>query len=128
MMFKARILRAIRVAARLGFRISKETAHFIKHLSFLVQRIDRVYMLYITAASILQRYICILGHIIFVSVIYLLLNVQGRILMEMNYMLAYGSAEASLRLLWKFGILEIILPIQVKFHTSVSLFVGILFV
>ncbi|XP_018480464.1 uncharacterized protein LOC108851524 isoform X1 [Raphanus sativus] len=76
----ARILRAIRVAARLGFRISKETAHFIKHLSFLVQRIDR-----------------------------------GRILMEMNYMLAYGSAEASLRLLWKFGILEIILPIQAAY-------------
>jgi len=40
--------------------------------------------------------------------------VQGRILMEMNYMLAYGSAEASLRLLWKFGILEILLPIQVN--------------
>jgi len=34
--------------------------------------------------------------------------------MEMNYMLAYGSAEASLRLLWKFGILEILLPIQVN--------------
>lgn len=31
-------------------------------------------------------------------------------------MLAYGSAEASLRLLWKFGILEIILPIQVSFN------------
>lgn len=43
-------------------------------------------------------------------------NVQGRILMEMNYMLAYGSAEPSLRLLWKFGILEIILPIQVSFN------------
>lgn len=35
--------------------------------------------------------------------------------MEMNYMLAYGSAEASLRLLWKFGLLEILLPIQVWF-------------
>ena len=33
--------------------------------------------------------------------------------MEVNYMLAYGSAEASLRLLWKFGLLEILLPIQV---------------
>ncbi|CAH8365175.1 unnamed protein product [Eruca vesicaria subsp. sativa] len=76
----ARILRAIRVAARLGFRISKETAHFIKHLSFLVQRLDK-----------------------------------GRILMEMNYMLAYGSAEASLRFLWKFGILEFILPIQAAY-------------
>lgn len=38
---------------------------------------------------------------------------QGRLLMEMNYMLAYGSAEASLRLLWKFGLLEVLLPIQV---------------
>jgi tRNA nucleotidyltransferase/poly(A) polymerase len=38
---------------------------------------------------------------------------QGRIIMEMNYMLAYGSAEASLRLLWKFGLLEFLLPIQV---------------
>lgn len=41
-------------------------------------------------------------------------NVQGRILMEMNYILAYGSAEASLRLLWKFGLLETLLPIQVN--------------
>ncbi|XP_010550754.1 PREDICTED: uncharacterized protein LOC104821535 [Tarenaya hassleriana] len=76
----ARILRAIRIAARLGFRISKETAHFVKNLSFLVKRLDK-----------------------------------GRIMMEMNYMLAYGSAEASLRLLWKFGILEILLPIQAAY-------------
>ena len=33
--------------------------------------------------------------------------------MEMNYMLAYGSAEASMRLLWKFGLLDILLPHQV---------------
>jgi tRNA nucleotidyltransferase/poly(A) polymerase len=33
--------------------------------------------------------------------------------MEMNYMLAYGSAEASLRLLWRFGLLEHLLPFQV---------------
>lgn len=33
--------------------------------------------------------------------------------MEMNYMMAYGSAEPSLRLLWKFGLLEILLPVQV---------------
>lgn len=33
--------------------------------------------------------------------------------MEMNYMLAYGSAEASLRLLWKMNVLEMLLPIQV---------------
>lgn len=33
--------------------------------------------------------------------------------MEVNYMMAYGSAEASLRLLWKLGLLEILLPVQV---------------
>ncbi|KAJ4728866.1 putative Poly(A) polymerase [Melia azedarach] len=76
----ARILRAIRIAARLGFRFSRETAHFVKHLSLSVLKLDR-----------------------------------GRLLMEMNYMLAYGSAEASLRLLWKFGLLEILLPIQAAY-------------
>lgn len=76
----ARILRAIRIAARLGFRISKETAHSIKDLSCLILRLDK-----------------------------------GRLLMEMNYMMAYGSAEASLRLLWKFGLLELLLPIQAAY-------------
>ena len=33
--------------------------------------------------------------------------------MEMNHMLAYGSGEASLRLLWKFGLLDILFPFQV---------------
>ncbi|KAM5571565.1 hypothetical protein ABKV19_011909 [Rosa sericea] len=76
----ARILRAIRIAARLGFRISKETANSIKKLSYSILRLDK-----------------------------------GRILMEMNYMMAYGSAEASLRLLWKFGLLELLLPIQAAY-------------
>lgn len=40
--FPARILRGTRIAARLGFTISKETAHFLKNLSFLVQRLHRV--------------------------------------------------------------------------------------
>ncbi|XP_060197024.1 uncharacterized protein LOC132626235 [Lycium barbarum] len=43
---------------------------------------------------------------------------KGRILLEMNYMLAYGSAEASFRLLWKFGLLEILLPIQASYFIS----------
>ncbi|KAL2903736.1 Poly(A) polymerase I [Bienertia sinuspersici] len=43
---------------------------------------------------------------------------RGRILMEMNYMLAYGSAEASLRLLWKYGLLEILLPLQAAYFVS----------
>ncbi|KAK3018158.1 hypothetical protein RJ639_003828, partial [Escallonia herrerae] len=79
----ARILRGVRIAARLGFRFAKETAHSVKELSYLLSRLDR-----------------------------------GRFLMEMNYMLAYGSAEASLRLLWKFGLLEILLPIQAAYFVS----------
>ncbi|KAK6148015.1 hypothetical protein DH2020_018927 [Rehmannia glutinosa] len=67
----ARILRAIRIAARLGFRFSKDTAVAVKRLSASVLRLDR-----------------------------------GRLLMEVNYMMAYGSAEASLRLLWKLGLLK----------------------
>ncbi|KAK3018252.1 hypothetical protein RJ639_004487, partial [Escallonia herrerae] len=79
----ARILRGVRIAARLGFRFAKGTAHSVKELSYLLSRLDR-----------------------------------GRFLMEMNYMLAYGSAEASLRLLWKFGLLEILLPIQAEYFVS----------
>lgn len=40
--YAARILRAIRIASRLGFRISKETAHFVKNLSLSVLRLDKV--------------------------------------------------------------------------------------
>ncbi|XP_031091360.1 uncharacterized protein LOC115996301 isoform X2 [Ipomoea triloba] len=76
----ARILRAVRIAARLGFCFQREMALTIKNLSSSVLRLDR-----------------------------------GRLLMEMNYMLAYGSAEASLRLLWRFGLLEILLPIQAAY-------------
>ncbi|KAK9684332.1 hypothetical protein RND81_10G203100 [Saponaria officinalis] len=73
----ARILRAVRVAARLGFRLERETAQCVRNSSYSILRLDK-----------------------------------GRFLLEMNYMLAYGSAEASLRLLWRFGLLEIILPHQ----------------
>ncbi|KAH6820728.1 tRNA nucleotidyltransferase/polyA polymerase family protein [Perilla frutescens var. hirtella] len=76
----ARILRAVRIAARLDFRFSKETALAVRRLSATILRLDR-----------------------------------GRLLMEVNYMLAYGSAEASLRLLWKLGLLEILLPIQAAY-------------
>ncbi|MFS7971378.1 putative polynucleotide adenylyltransferase [Helianthus anomalus] len=76
----ARILRAIRIAARLGFGFSRETARAIKHLAHSVLQLD-----------------------------------MGRHLMEMNYMLAYGSAEPSLRLLWRFGLLELLLPIQAAY-------------
>ncbi|XP_027920697.1 uncharacterized protein LOC114178797 [Vigna unguiculata] len=76
----ARILRAIRIAARLGFSISRETAQAIKNLSSSVLRLDK-----------------------------------SRLLMEINYMLAYGSGEASLRLLWRFGLLDILLPFQAAY-------------
>ncbi|KAF9671767.1 hypothetical protein SADUNF_Sadunf12G0082800 [Salix dunnii] len=76
----ARILRAVRIAARLGFRFTRETAHFVKNLSHSLLRLDK-----------------------------------PRIMMEMNYMLAYGSAEASLRILWKFGLLELLLPFQAAY-------------
>ncbi|XP_075656590.1 uncharacterized protein LOC142626771 isoform X1 [Castanea sativa] len=79
----ARILRAVRIAARLRFRFTREIALSVRELSSSVLRLDK-----------------------------------GRILMEMNYMLAFGSAEASLRLLWRFGLLEILLPIQASYFAS----------
>ncbi|XP_023876310.1 uncharacterized protein LOC111988755 isoform X1 [Quercus suber] len=79
----ARILRAVRIAARLRFRFTREIALSVRELSSSVSRLDK-----------------------------------GRILMEMNYMLAFGSAEASLRLLWRFGLLEILLPIQASYFAS----------
>ncbi|XP_027124606.1 uncharacterized protein [Coffea arabica] len=79
----ARILRAIRIGARLQFRFAKDTALSVKKLTSSILRLDR-----------------------------------GRLLMEMNYMLAYGSAESSLRLLWRFGLLEILLPIQAAYFVD----------
>ncbi|XP_013613558.1 PREDICTED: poly(A) polymerase I isoform X2 [Brassica oleracea var. oleracea] len=78
---KARILRAIRIAARLGFSLTKDVAVSVKELSTSLLRLD-----------------------------------PSRVQMEINYMLAYGSAEASLRLLWRFGLMEILLPIQSMFR------------
>ncbi|ESQ34052.1 hypothetical protein EUTSA_v10007307mg [Eutrema salsugineum] len=80
---KARILRAIRIAARLGFSLTKEVAVSVKELSSSLLRLD-----------------------------------PSRVQMEINYMLAYGSAEASLRLLWRFGLMEILLPIQASYFVS----------
>ncbi|CAL9216511.1 unnamed protein product [Arabidopsis halleri] len=79
----ARILRAIRIAARLGFSLTKDVAISVKELSSSLLRLD-----------------------------------PSRIRMEINYMLAYGSAEASLRLLWRFGLMEILLPIQASYLVS----------
>lgn len=48
----------------------------------------------------------------------------------MNYMLAFGSSEASLRLLWRFGLLEFLLPVQVCSFSSpvhILLFLSLFF-
>lgn len=78
-----RILRAVRIAARLHFGFTRDLALSLKELSHSVRRLDK-----------------------------------GRIHLELNYMLAYGSAEASLRLMWRFGLLEILLPIQASYFVS----------
>ncbi|GAY36825.1 hypothetical protein CUMW_024820 [Citrus unshiu] len=43
---------------------------------------------------------------------------KRRIVMELNHMLAFGSAEASFRLLWRFGLLKILIPVQVRRHLT----------
>ncbi|KAH9329312.1 hypothetical protein KI387_001420, partial [Taxus chinensis] len=79
----ARILRGIRIAARLNFKFSRDTARAIQDFSHTILRLDKV-----------------------------------RLMMEMNYMLAFGAGEASLRLLWRFGLLEILLPMQAAYLVS----------
>ncbi|KAI3794320.1 hypothetical protein L1987_36949 [Smallanthus sonchifolius] len=76
----ARILRGLRIAARLGLSFSKDIETAIhKH-----------------ASSILSLS-------------------QSRIMMEMDYMLSFGAAESSIRLLHRFHILEILLPFQAAY-------------
>lgn len=40
--------------------------------------------------------------------------IQTRLQLEVNTMMAYGSSERSVRLLWRYGILEYILPLQAR--------------
>ncbi|XP_008789358.2 poly(A) polymerase I-like [Phoenix dactylifera] len=75
----ARILRGLRIVARLGLRFSKETAEAIQDYSASIITLDKT-----------------------------------RLLMELNFMLAYGAAESSIHLLQKFKLLEILLP----FHAA----------
>ena len=102
--FTARILRAIRIAARLGFSLTKDVAVSVKELSTSLLRLDPVYLSFFSLVLLL---LARFGLNIFSRLL------QSRVQMEINYMLAYGSAEASLRLLWRFGLMEILLPIQV---------------
>ncbi|XP_077246836.1 uncharacterized protein LOC143886662 [Tasmannia lanceolata] len=76
----ARILRGLRIAARLGLAFSKETATAIQDLSSSIMNLDK-----------------------------------SRLMMELNFMLAYGAAERSLRVLQNFKVLEIMLPIHAAY-------------
>ncbi|CAM0870503.1 unnamed protein product [Alopecurus aequalis] len=76
----ARILRAMRVAARLGFQFSSETSTAIRDLSPSIINIDK-----------------------------------ARLGLEMKYMLSHGAAESSVRLLRKYGLLDILLPFQAAY-------------
>ncbi|XP_068468669.1 uncharacterized protein [Phaseolus vulgaris] len=40
---------------------------------------------------------------------------KSRIMIELKYMLSYGAAEPSLRLLWKFKLLEFLLPVHAAY-------------
>ncbi|KAJ8625669.1 hypothetical protein MRB53_034199 [Persea americana] len=73
----ARILRALRIAARLGLHFSRDTAAAMCNLSSSIVKLEK-----------------------------------SRLMMEMNFMLAYGAAESSLCLLHRFRLLDIMLPVH----------------
>ncbi|GAQ90143.1 hypothetical protein KFL_006050050 [Klebsormidium nitens] len=77
----ARVLRAIRIAARTGFHLTGELERAV--------------------ASVGRAAVLSLG--------------KSRLLLELNVMLSYGSAERSLALLWRTGLLEILLPLQAEY-------------
>ncbi|KAB2623832.1 hypothetical protein D8674_040848 [Pyrus ussuriensis x Pyrus communis] len=87
----ARILRAIRIAARLGFCISKETAHAVKSLSYSILRLDKVFQ---ELFDFHFTYYC-------------------RVLSY--FLITSCFREGFVRLLWKFGLLELLLPIQAAY-------------
>ncbi|KAL4577764.1 hypothetical protein LXL04_013877 [Taraxacum kok-saghyz] len=76
----ARILRALRIAARLGLSLSKEIKSAIFKQTSSVSRLGKF-----------------------------------RTMMEINYMLSYGAAESSFSLLYKYHLLEILLPFQAAY-------------
>ncbi|KAH7566183.1 hypothetical protein JRO89_XS08G0111900 [Xanthoceras sorbifolium] len=75
----ARMLRGLRIAARLGLSLTKDTETAIHKLSSSIEKLD-----------------------------------QFRLMLELNYMLSYGAAEASICLLHRFNLLEMFLP----FHAA----------
>ncbi|KAK4261672.1 hypothetical protein QN277_004635 [Acacia crassicarpa] len=75
-----RILRALRIAARLGLSLSREITSAIQTFYLLVKDLNKF-----------------------------------KIMMEMNYMLSYGAAKPSLSLLWKFKLLDFLLPLHAAY-------------
>jgi tRNA nucleotidyltransferase/poly(A) polymerase len=76
----ARILRAIRIAARLEFSFTKSTARAIRDHKLSLLELNKT-----------------------------------RLQLEMNMLMAYGASARSIRLLWRYGILEYLLPIQAQY-------------
>ncbi|KAL1207195.1 hypothetical protein V5N11_036360 [Cardamine amara subsp. amara] len=81
----ARILRGLRIAARLGLSLSKDVETTIPEFVSSIANLG-----------------------------------QFRIIMEMNYMLAYGAAAPSILLLMKFKLLHILLPFQAAYLDQAS--------
>jgi tRNA nucleotidyltransferase/poly(A) polymerase len=107
----ARILRGLRVAARLGFQFSSETSTAIRDLSPSIINIDKVYYYFSSLKANVQVYMN--SHVFFLF-IFMTAFTQSRLMMEMRYMLCHGAAESSIRLLSKYGLLDILLPFQVS--------------
>ncbi|KAH9553824.1 hypothetical protein CY35_08G032600 [Sphagnum magellanicum] len=76
----ARILRAIRIAARLEFSFTKSTARAIRDHKLSLLELNKT-----------------------------------RLQLEMNMLMAYGASARSIRLLWRYGILEYLLPLQAQY-------------
>uniref|UniRef100_A0A1J3K9G1 Poly(A) polymerase I n=1 Tax=Noccaea caerulescens TaxID=107243 RepID=A0A1J3K9G1_NOCCA len=81
----ARILRGLRIAARLGLSLSKDIKTTIPDFVSSIANLG-----------------------------------QFRIILEMNYMLAYGAAAPSILLLMKFKLLHVLLPFQAAYLDQAS--------
>ncbi|RDY14224.1 pcnB, partial [Mucuna pruriens] len=105
-----RILRGFRIAARLGLSISRETEAAIWTYHSLVKDLDKVPQLKFYEGVIMAI-------LLLIPVVHgLCRNVSlNKIMIELNYMLSYGAAEPSLRLLWKFKLLEFLLPVHAAY-------------
>jgi len=92
---------------------------YIEMLLFLLHFIVDIWKKYIGSLhNILIRFYFLDIKLIIVLVSLFILPFQyifqSRIMIELKYMLSYGAAEPSLRLLWKFKLLEFLLPVHVS--------------